>query len=50
MRLISGHRDFGYGVHDYDIPRTPAGVLEKVDGGYVFRYARFFDRLKAISL
>jgi hypothetical protein len=21
MRLISGHRDFGYGVHDYDIPR-----------------------------
>jgi YD repeat-containing protein len=22
MRLISGYRDFGYGVHDYDIPRV----------------------------
>jgi hypothetical protein len=22
MRLISGHRDFGYGVHDYDMPRA----------------------------
>jgi hypothetical protein len=22
MRLISGYRDFGYGVHDYDIPRS----------------------------
>jgi len=29
---------------------TPAGVLEKVDGGYVFRYIRFFDRLRAISV
>jgi len=31
MRLISGYRDFGYGVHDYDIPRPLLYFFVEVD-------------------
>jgi hypothetical protein len=47
MRLISGYRDFGYGVHDYDIPRWFRSFTNPLDelpqGGVRFPIGSVFN-------